>query len=367
MLLFILVYPCLPFGLIHLLLENKLESEDSLAPFIPRSHKKSQREKHSVHAMENIVVSWAQLMMQPAQLKIVAATIAVLIFLHRLFKHFFHQHTKLKRVPGPFPWPVVGNLLMLGKLPHHAFYRLSKKYGDIMELKLGSVRTIVISSPEMAKQVLKVHDLICASRPETIAGKILFERDIGWAPYGDRWRHMRKLSTLELLTPKRLEDSRNIRDEEVSWLVHAIFEHCKEGNPVNMQTSLSGTSMNVISRLLFKKRYFNTMHNDEESKEFKDIVMKITTMSGVFNISDYVPFLKPFDLQGIRLECNQILSRVNRFFNKIIQEHLKEKKKANESKDFLDVMLSHPGVDGEDRLDELTIKGVAIVSYSMFL
>jgi hypothetical protein len=90
-------------------------------------------------------------------------------------------------------------------------------------------------------------------------------------------------------------------------------------------------------------------------------------MSGVFNISDYVPFLKPFDLQGIRLECNQILSRVNRFFNKIIQEHLKEKKKANESKDFLDVMLSHPGVDGEDRLDELTIKGVAIVSYSMFL
>ncbi len=141
----------------------------------------------------------------------------------------------------------------------------------------------------------------------------------------------------------------------------------QEGNPVNMQTSLSGTSMNVISRLLFKKRYFNTMHNDEESKEFKDIVMKITTMSGVFNISDYVPFLKPFDLQGIRLECNQILSRVNRFFNKIIQEHLKEKKKANESKDFLDVMLSHPGVDGEDRLDELTIKGVAIVSYSMFL
>jgi hypothetical protein len=182
--------------------------------------------------MENIVVRWAQLMMmiQPAQLKIVAAaTIAVLIFLHRLFKHFSHQHTKLlKRVPGPFPWPVVGNLLMLGKLPHHAFYRLSQKYGDIMELKLGSVRTIVVSSPEMAKQVLKVHDLICASRPETIVSRILFEqRDIGWAPYGDHWRHMRKLSTLELLTHKRLEDTKNVRDEELSWLVHGIFEHCK--------------------------------------------------------------------------------------------------------------------------------------------
>ncbi len=142
----------------------------------------------------------------------------------------------------------------------------------------------------------------------------------------------------------------------------------QEGNPVNMQTSLSSTSMNVISRLLFKKRYFNTMHSDEESQEFKDIVLKIVNIFGVFNISDYVPFLKPFDLQGIRFECNQILSKVDRFFNKIIQEHLKEKMKANESKDFLDVMLSHPGVDGvRDKLDELTIKGVAIVSFSMFL
>jgi hypothetical protein len=168
--------------------------------------------------MENIVVRWAELMIQPAQLKIIAATIAVLIFLHRLFKHFFDQHTKLKRAPGPFPWPVVGNLLILGKLPHRAFYKLSKKYGD----------TIVVSSPEMAKQVLKVHDLICASRPETIASKIMFEQhDIAWAPYGDHLRHMRKLSTSELFSLKSLEDSKNVRNEELSWLVHGIFEHCK--------------------------------------------------------------------------------------------------------------------------------------------
>jgi len=110
------------------------------------------------------------------------------------------------------------------------------------------------------------------------------------------------------------------------------------------------------------------MHNDEESQEFKDLVMKKMKILGVFNISDYVPFLKPFDLQGIRLECNQILSRMDRFFDKIIQEHQKEKMKANESKDFLDVMLSHPSVDGvRDKLDELTIKGVAMVSFSMFL
>jgi hypothetical protein len=109
------------------------------------------------------------------------------------------------------------------------------------------------------------------------------------------------------------------------------------------------------------------MHSDEESEEFKDLATKIMNISGIFNISDYVPFLKPFDLQAIRLECNQINLRIDRFFQKIIQEHLKEKNKANESKDFLDVMLSDPCVDGvSDKLDDMTIKGVAIVS-SMFL
>jgi hypothetical protein len=241
-----------------------------------------------------------------------------------------------------------------------------------MELKLGSVLTIVVSSPEMAKQVLKVHDFICASHLETIASKIMFEQhDIAWAPYGDHLQHVRKLNTSELFSFKRLKDSKNVQDEELSWLVHGIFEHCEvnvlfhnfnfcffslhfkccmnmipklergsklinitieivgcialslsfnpsfgtnifkfgldtrliefqmhswsfknlirslnnlqEGNPVNMQTSLF-TSMNVISRLLFKKRYFNTMHTDEESEEFKDLATKIMVVSSTLVI-----------------------------------------------------------------------------------
>jgi hypothetical protein len=178
--------------------------------------------------MADMVMKWSQLI-TPAQLKIVASAIVSVIFLRYLIKHCLNRHTQLKRAPGPFPfWPVVGNLPLLGKLPHHSFYQLSKRYGDIMELKLGSVRTVVVSSPELAKEVLKVHDLIFATRPETVAGKILFnQQDIAWAPYGEHWRHMRKISTLELFTLKRLEASKHVRDEELSWLVHEIFEICK--------------------------------------------------------------------------------------------------------------------------------------------
>ncbi len=176
-----------------------------------------------------IVGKWAQFMITPAESKIVATTIAVVIFLHYIIKQWLYGRTKLKRAPGPLPiWPVLGSLPLLGRLPHRAFYQLSKKYGDIMELKLGSVRTIVVSSPELAKEVLKVHDLIFASRPDIAAPKIIFnDRDIAFAPHGDRWRHLKKVIMLELLTAKKLEASKHVRDEELSSLVHQIFEDCK--------------------------------------------------------------------------------------------------------------------------------------------
>jgi cytochrome P450 len=320
-----------------------------------------------VHTMADMGMKWSQLI-TPAQLKIVASAIVSVIFLRYLIKHYLNRHTQLKRAPGPFPfWPVVGNLPLLGKLPHHSFYQLSKRYGDIMELKLGSVRTIVVSSPELAKEVLNEYDLVFASRPEIVAGKLLFNgRDIAFSPYGELWRHMRKVSTLELFTLKRLEASKHVRDEELSWLMHGIFENCKEGQPVNIQTSLANALLNVTTRLLFRKRYISTEHTDEDCQEFPALVKKVMILSGLFNISDYVPYLKPFDLQGLTPQFKQTSSKMDRLFDRIIQEHLKEKKTSDEPRDFLDVMLSLPGVEGaRDRLDNMAIKGVVHVSCPM--
>jgi hypothetical protein len=110
------------------------------------------------------------------------------------------------------------------------------------------------------------------------------------------------------------------------------------------------------------------MHINENCEKFKDIVVKVMNLIGVLNISDYVQFLKPFDLQGLQLQCNQIRLKVDQFLGKFIQEHLKEKKRPNESKDFLDVMLPLRGVNGvSNRLDEITIKAIINVSHSMLL
>ncbi|CAM6045747.1 unnamed protein product [Sphagnum compactum] len=307
----------------------------------------------------------------------VLVAVAALMLVHYLVEPWFRQK-RLRTAPGPFPiWPVLGSLPSIGKLPHRTFYHLSKKYGDVMELKLGSTRAVVISSPDFAKEILKTHDQVCASRPDAVAAHVMGygRKDVAWAPYGNHWRHMRKLCVLELLSPKRLGSTKNLRSEEVSFMVKDVFFFAgRESGEHAIQVIRD--LMNVVTRMLFKRRYFdNTRQSTAEAEEFKELVVKLMNLAGVFNLSDYIPYLKPFDLQGYVPIMKEASSRMDRFLSKIVEEHVKDSKSTStaadnrdeeeeeeeeeEVKDFVDVMLSLPAAEtGSGRLEKNTIKAV---------
>jgi hypothetical protein len=179
--------------------------------------------------MENMVWIWAKLITPTQGLMVVLIAIATLVILDFIFKNCF-CHMKLKTAPRPFPlWPVLGNLPLIGKLPYLSFYKLSQKYGDVMELKLGSISTVVISSPNRAKEVLQIHDPLFATRPKSVILDMFTygRKDVVWASYGDDWRQMRKLCALEFFNTQRLQAAKKIRNEEFSCAMHEIFEHCK--------------------------------------------------------------------------------------------------------------------------------------------
>jgi hypothetical protein len=318
--------------------------------------------------MANIVLIWVKLFTHTQGLMVVVVGIATLIILHSIFKNFV-CHTKLKRAPRPFPvWPVVGNLPLLGKLPHLSLYKLSQKYGDVMELKLGSISTIVISSPNRAKEVLQEHDLVFATRPRSVVLDMFTYggKDVAWAPYGDDWRQMRKLCTSELFTTKRLQASKKIRDEEFSCTMHEIFEQCKDAKPINIKTLLHKTILNIMTQMLFTKRYFieDGFYNNKH-EEFNDFMTKLMRIGGTFNISDFVPYLKPFDLQGLVPQARKICMEMDQFFDKIIHDHMNEKH-VDGSKDLVDVLLSLPPMeDSADRLDNNKIKAMLVVMFTL--
>lgn len=124
-------------------------------------------------------------------------------------------------LPGPWKLPLLGNLHQLAclrfSLPHHLFRDLSIKYGPIMHLQLGELSAVVVSCPEIAQEIMKIHDLAFVNRPQLLTHKLMGygSADIVFAPYGDYWKLMRRICTSQLFSAKKVQSFSSVREDQV--------------------------------------------------------------------------------------------------------------------------------------------------------
>ncbi|XP_034224427.1 trimethyltridecatetraene synthase-like [Prunus dulcis] len=272
------------------------------------------------------------------------STLALLVALALLSKILFPLPKKLKLPPGPKPWPIIGNLNLVGPLPHQSAHKLSQTYGPIMQVKLGSCPVVVASSPEMAKQFLKTHDRIFASRPQTAAGKYLNYGylSVTHAPYGPYWRQGRKIFISELFSPKSLESFRYIRVEENRAFISRLY--AMSGKAVVLKQHLSRLTLSVLCRIVLGKDHFSLTTSKSSIislKESQDMTDELYLLAGVANIGDWIPWLDVFDLQGYVKRMKALQKKLDRFYEFVLNEHKARKEGVGEfvAKDMVDLLL----------------------------
>lgn len=81
--------------------------------------------------------------------------------------------------PGPKPWPLIGSLHLLGQhtTPFQAFTALSRIYGDIFSINLGSMPCVVVNNFALIKEVLITKGADFGGRPDFIRFHKLFGGD----------------------------------------------------------------------------------------------------------------------------------------------------------------------------------------------
>jgi len=259
-----------------------------------------------------------------------------------------NKRRRLLLPPGPFPLPVIGNLHLLGELPQQALTVLSLKYGPLMSLRLGSsALTLVISSGDIAKEFLTTHDRLFAGRPSSAASKYFTYNfsDVAFAPYGPYWRQMRKVCVLQLLSSRRIDSFKSIREEEVSAMILSIInsnsDHPRDDSrSLNISKTLSALTNAIICKMAFGRKY-----SDEDvigSTGFDSLIKEILLLAGSFNIGDYIPYLAWIDyLRGLHRRLKNVRDAQDQFLEKVIEEHeLNAQKNPNVPRDLVDVLLA---------------------------
>jgi len=148
----------------------------------------------------------------------------------------------LRLPPGPWQLPIIGSLHhMIGKLPHHAMRDLARRHGPLMLLQLGEVPTLVVSSREAAREVMRTHDAVFATRPMSPTMRALTDggRGIIMAPYGAHWRQLRRITITKLLSARRVNSFRAVREEEAAAMLRVCAAAAAESRAVNMRERLS--------------------------------------------------------------------------------------------------------------------------------
>ncbi|CAO2202095.1 unnamed protein product [Urochloa humidicola] len=270
--------------------------------------------------------------------------------------------------PGPRPWPVNGNFNLIGALPHRSIHELSKKYGDLVHLRFGSSPVVVASSADMARLLLKTHDLLFLDRPRTAAGKhtTYDYADITWSPYGAYWRHARRICATQLFSPGRLASFEHVRSDEVRALVRGLFAAAATSSSPAVvclnRDHLSTVSFNVITRMVLGKRLFDAGAAAAEGPvqslaEFKCMMEELMFLNGALNVGDWIPWLNFLDLQGYVRRMKRIGKVFDTFMEHVVDEHAARRRREGAgfvARDMVDVLMDL--ADGDDPASDSEVK-----------
>ncbi|XP_027174614.1 trans-cinnamate 4-monooxygenase-like [Coffea eugenioides] len=242
---------------------------------------------------------------------------------------------KFKLPPGPIPVPIFGNWLQVGDdLNHRNLTDYAKKFGEIFLLRMGQRNLVVVSSPELAKDVLHTQGVEFGSRTRNVVFDIFTGKgqDMVFTVYGEHWRKMRRIMTVPFFTNKVVQQYRHGWEAEVARVVEDVKK--------NPESSTNGIVLRRRLQLMMYNNMYRIMFDYRFESEDDPLFNKLKALNGErsrlaqsfeYNYGDFIPILRPF-LRGYLKICKEVKERRLQLF----KDHFVDERKKLASTTSMD-------------------------------
>ncbi|KAJ1260071.1 hypothetical protein BS78_10G203700 [Paspalum vaginatum] len=241
--------------------------------------------------------------------------------------------------PSPWALPMIGHLHhLVGALPHRAIRDLAGRHGPLMLLRLGGLRVVVASSADAAREVMKTRDLNFATRSMSRTMQLAFPRGtegIIFAPYGESWRQIRKLCTVELLSARRVQSFRSVREGEAARLLRAVASAAAAtpARAVNLSEMIAAYAADSAARTVIGSSF-------KGRDAFLALLERSVKMFAQMSLPDLFPSSR------LAMLISRMPGRMRRqrkelvaFADSVVREHEENKASGDGKEDLLDVLL----------------------------
>ncbi|XP_072484442.1 cytochrome P450 1A2-like isoform X1 [Notamacropus eugenii] len=251
----------------------------------------------------------------------------------------------LKRPPGPWAWPLIGNILTLGKNPHLVLAQLREKYGDVMQIQIGSTPVLVLSGLETIRQALVKQGDDFKGRPDLYSSSLITDGySMTFSPdSGKVWASRRKLAqnALNTFSTSASPSSSSCYLEEhvkkeAECLIQKFQELMDRVGRFDPYSLVLVSVANVIGAMCFGQC---RAHENQEMMRIINESHEFTESATSGNPVDFIPILRYFPNTKMQ-KFKAFNQRFLKFMQKTVQEHYKDFDQNN-IKDITGALFKH--------------------------
>uniref|UniRef100_A0A8D0UWT2 Cytochrome P450 1A n=4 Tax=Sus scrofa TaxID=9823 RepID=A0A8D0UWT2_PIG len=252
----------------------------------------------------------------------------------------------LKSPPGPWGWPLLGHVLTLGKSPHLALARLSQRYGDVLQIRIGCTPVLVLSGLDTIRQALVRQGDDFKGRPDLYSFTLIsngqsmtFNPDSGPVWAARRRLAQKALNTFSIASDPASSSSCYLEDhvsKEAECLLGKFQELMAGPGHFDPYKYVLVSVANVICAICFGQRYD---HDNPELLSLINLSNEFGEVTAAGNPADFIPILRYLPNTSLDLfkDLNQ---KFYIFMQKMVREHYKIFEKGR-IRDITDSLIEH--------------------------